>query len=120
MIRTKREAGSGNLVEAVCPIRAVVSAIRRVTTLGDEELMTEAKNRGGPYELERWVGKSGHLPAAGPVSLGFGILKSSDPAPGPAPSSRPPRAARIPISSRARPRASKELGEATPGGHHVP
>ena len=55
MIRTKGEAGSGNIVEAVRHMRAVVSGIKRLTILGDEELMTEAKNLGAPYELVRWV-----------------------------------------------------------------
>ena len=58
MIRTKGEAGSGNIVEAVRHMRAVMSGIRRLTMLGDEELMTEAKNLGAPYELVRWVAKS--------------------------------------------------------------
>src|SRR5437879_7485855 len=62
MIRTKGEAGSGNIVEAVRHIRAVMSGIRRLTLLGDEELMTEAKNLGAPYELLRWVAKHGKLP----------------------------------------------------------
>src|SRR5262252_3016079 len=60
MIRTKGEAGSGNIVEAVRHMRAVMSGIRRLTMLGDEELMTEAKNLGAPYEIVRWVAKSGH------------------------------------------------------------
>ena len=50
MIRTKGEAGSGNIVEAVRHMRAVMSGIRRLTMLGPEELMTEAKNLGAPYE----------------------------------------------------------------------
>src|SRR6186997_2464240 len=62
MIRTKGEAGTGNIVEAVRHMRSVVSGIRRLTTLGDEEMMTEAKNLGAPYELVRWIAKSGHLP----------------------------------------------------------
>ena len=101
MIRTKGEAGSGNIVEAVRHMRAVVSGIKRLTTLGDEELMTEAKNLGAPYELVRWVAKSGHLPvpnfSAGGIAtpadaalmmqlgaegnfVGSGIFKSADPA----------------------------------------
>jgi pyridoxal 5'-phosphate synthase pdxS subunit len=100
MIRTKGEAGSGNIVEAVRHMRAVVSGIKRLTTLGDEELMSESKNLGAPYELVRWVAKSGHLPvpnfSAGGVAtpadaalmmqlgaesvfVGSGIFKSSDP-----------------------------------------
>src|ERR1700724_68454 len=62
MIRTKGEAGSGNVVEAVRHMRAVHSGVRRLTMLGPEELMTEAKNLGAPYDLVRWVAKSGHLP----------------------------------------------------------
>jgi len=100
MIRTKGEAGSGNIVEAVRHMRAVVSGMKRLTTLGDEELMTEAKNLGAPYELVRFIAKSGHLPvpnfSAGGVAtpadaalmmqlgaesvfVGSGIFKSSDP-----------------------------------------
>src|SRR5713226_5449512 len=62
MMRTKGEAGSGNIVEAVRHMRAVTSGIRRLTTLGPEELMTEAKNLGAPYDLIRWVAKAGRLP----------------------------------------------------------
>jgi len=53
MIRTKGEAGSGNIVEAVRHIRAVMDGIRRLQMLPEEELMTEAKNLGAPYELVR-------------------------------------------------------------------
>src|SRR5216684_1779028 len=101
MIRTKGEAGSGNIVEAVRHMRAVISGMKRLTTLGDEELMAEAKNLGAPYELVRWVAKSGHLPVpnfsaggiatpadaalmmqlgAEAVFVGSGIFKSEDPA----------------------------------------
>jgi pyridoxal 5'-phosphate synthase pdxS subunit len=101
MIRTKGEAGSGNIVEAVRHMRAVISGIRRLTTLGPEELMTEAKNLGAPYDLVRWVAKSGRLPVpnfsaggiatpadaalmmqlgAEAVFVGSGIFKSEDPA----------------------------------------
>src|SRR5574338_664390 len=62
MIRTKGEAGTGNIVEAVRHMRAVQSGIKRLTTLGPEEMMTEAKNLGAPYEIVRGVAKSGHLP----------------------------------------------------------
>ena len=61
MIRTKGEAGSGNVVEAVRHMRAVQSAMRRLTTLGSE-LMAEAKNLGAPYELVKMVAKTGKLP----------------------------------------------------------
>ncbi len=101
MIRTKGEAGSGNIVEAVRHMRAVVSGIKRLTTLGPEELMTEAKNLGAPYELIRWIAQQGKLPVpnfsaggiatpadaalmmqlgAEAVFVGSGIFKSSDPA----------------------------------------
>jgi pyridoxal 5'-phosphate synthase pdxS subunit len=100
MIRTKGEAGSGNVVEAVRHMRAVQSAIRRLTTLGDEELMAEAKELGAPYELVKLVAKDGKLPvpnfAAGGIAtpadaalmmqlgaesvfVGSGIFKSGDP-----------------------------------------
>src|SRR5687767_7293205 len=100
MIRTKGEAGSGNIVEAVRHMRAVVSGIRRLTMLGDEEMMTEAKNLGAPYELVRWVAQAGKLPVpnfsaggiatpadaalmmqlgAQAVFVGSGIFKSTDP-----------------------------------------
>ncbi|OGK88936.1 MAG: pyridoxal biosynthesis lyase PdxS [Candidatus Rokubacteria bacterium GWC2_70_16] len=101
MIRTKGEAGSGNIVEAVRHMRAVVSGIKRLTTLGPEELMTEAKNLGAPYELVRWIAGQGKLPVpnfsaggiatpadaalmmqlgAEAVFVGSGIFKSADPA----------------------------------------
>src|SRR5213596_3704552 len=101
MIRTKGEAGSGNIVEAVRHMRALTSGIRRLTTLSPEELMTEAKNLGAPYELVRWVARSGKLPVpnfsaggiatpadaalmmqlgAEAVFVGSGIFKSADPA----------------------------------------
>ncbi|NNE07541.1 MAG: pyridoxal 5'-phosphate synthase lyase subunit PdxS [Gemmatimonadetes bacterium] len=100
MIRTKGEAGSGDIVEAVRHIRAVVSGIKRLTMLGDEELMTEAKDLGAPYELLRMVAKEGKLPVpnfsaggiatpadaalvmqlgAEAVFVGSGIFKSEDP-----------------------------------------
>src|SRR5258705_399541 len=62
MIRTKGEAGSGNIVEAVRHMRSVMSGVRRLTTLGPEELMTEAKNLGAPYDLIRWIARTGKLP----------------------------------------------------------
>jgi pyridoxal 5'-phosphate synthase pdxS subunit len=101
MIRTKGEAGSGNIVEAVRHMRSVQGHMRRLTILGDEELMTEAKELGAPYELVRMVAQSGKLPvpnfAAGGIAtpadaslmmqlgaesvfVGSGIFKSSDPA----------------------------------------
>jgi pyridoxal 5'-phosphate synthase pdxS subunit len=101
LIRTKGEAGSGNIVEAVRHLRKVNGDIRRLTVLGEEELMSEAKRLGAPYELVRLVARSGRLPvpnfAAGGVStpadaalcmqlgaesvfVGSGIFKSEDPA----------------------------------------
>src|SRR5512145_1083950 len=101
MIRTKGEAGSGNIVEAVRHMRALTSGMRRLTLLAPEELMSEAKTLGAPYDLVRWVAKSGRLPVpnfsaggiatpadaalmmqlgAEAVFVGSGIFKSSDPA----------------------------------------
>ncbi len=100
MIRTKGEAGSGNIVEAVRHLRAVNGEIRRLTVLRPDELMRAAKELGAPYELVRWVHENGRLPvpnfAAGGVStpadaalcmllgaeavfVGSGIFKSTDP-----------------------------------------
>src|SRR5579864_7365925 len=64
MIRSKGEAGTGDVVEAVRHIRAITSHIKRLGTLGDEELMHEAKNLGAPYELVRQVAREGRLPVA--------------------------------------------------------
>jgi len=101
MIRTKGEAGTGNVVEAVRHARAVMKAIRRVQSLRDDELMAEAKNLQAPFELVRYVHERGRLPvvnfAAGGVAtpadaalmmhlgldgvfVGSGIFKSGDPA----------------------------------------
>jgi pyridoxal 5'-phosphate synthase pdxS subunit len=101
MLRTKGEAGTGNIVEAVRHMRAVTTGIRRLTVLAPEELMAEAKALGAPYELVRLVAESGRLPvpnfAAGGIAtpadaslmmqlgaeavfVGSGIFKSSDPA----------------------------------------
>lgn len=100
MIRTKGEAGSGNIVEAVRHMRAVMRDIRRLTTMPHEELMTEAKRLGAPYHLVEQVAKTGKLPvpnfAAGGVAtpadaalmmqlgaesvfVGSGVFKSEDP-----------------------------------------
>src|SRR3989442_2535108 len=80
MIRTKGQAGSGNIVEAVRHMRALTSGIRRLTTLSPEELMTEAKNLGAPYELVRWGSRARKLP--GPHSSAGG---------GAAPAGAPPQ-----------------------------
>ncbi|NOY58897.1 MAG: pyridoxal 5'-phosphate synthase lyase subunit PdxS [Calditrichaeota bacterium] len=100
MIRTKGEAGSGNIVEAVRHMRTVQSTIKKITVLGDEELVDEAKKLGAPVELVREVKKLGKLPVpnfsaggiatpadaslmmqlgAETVFVGSGIFKSSDP-----------------------------------------
>lgn len=100
MIRTKGEAGTGNIVEAVRHMRAVMDGLRRLKSLPEDELMTEAKALGAPFELVREVHKTGKLPvvnfAAGGVAtpadaalmmqlgaegvfVGSGIFKSSDP-----------------------------------------
>src|SRR5262249_59267383 len=62
MIRTKGEAGSGNVVEAVRHMRAIVSQMKKLTTLRDDELMHEAKELGAPLELVRQIAKTGKLP----------------------------------------------------------
>jgi pyridoxal 5'-phosphate synthase pdxS subunit len=100
MIRTKGEAGSGNIVEAVRHLRTVNGHIRKLTVMLPDELMSEAKRLGAPYELVCWVAKNGKLPvpnfAAGGVAtpadaalcmmlgaetvfVGSGIFKSSNP-----------------------------------------
>jgi pyridoxal 5'-phosphate synthase pdxS subunit len=101
MIRTKGEAGSGDIVEAVRHMRAVVGGIRELTVLRPEQWMARAKELGAPYELVRWVAENGRLPVpnfsaggiatpadaalmmqlgAESVFVGSGIFKSSDPA----------------------------------------
>jgi pyridoxal 5'-phosphate synthase pdxS subunit len=100
MIRTKGEAGSGNIVEAVRHIRTVVGHLRRLTVMDKEELMAEAKNMGAPFSLVLDVAQTGKLPvpnfSAGGVAtpadaalmmqlgaeavfVGSGIFKSDDP-----------------------------------------
>src|SRR3989337_1841735 len=72
MIRTKGEAGTGNVVEAVRHMRAVWDGIRRLQNMPDEELMAEAKELGAPYDLVRQTKELGRLPlvnfAAGGVA----------------------------------------------------
>jgi len=72
MIRTKGEAGTGNVVEAVRHMRAVQKGIKRLTTLRDDELMAESKALGAPFEVVRQVAKTGAMPvpnfAAGGVA----------------------------------------------------
>ncbi|MGH9452732.1 MAG: pyridoxal 5'-phosphate synthase lyase subunit PdxS [Terriglobia bacterium] len=100
LIRTKGEAGSGNIVEAVRHIRAITGDIRKIASLRDEEIMARAKELAAPYELVNWVARNGKLPVpnfsaggiatpadaalvmqlgAEAVFVGSGIFKSSDP-----------------------------------------
>jgi len=100
LIRTKGEAGSGDIVEGVRHLRAVQRGIRTLTILEEDELMSHAKELQAPFELIRWVAENGHLPvpnfAAGGVAtpadaalcmmlgaesvfVGSGVFKSDDP-----------------------------------------
>jgi pyridoxal 5'-phosphate synthase pdxS subunit len=133
LIRTKGEAGTGNIVEAVRHMRAVTSGIKRLYSLRPEEWMAEAKTLGAPYELVRLLAETGRLPvpnfAAGGIAtpadaalmmslgaesvfVGSGIFKSSDPS----------RRARAIVSAtthwqdaKAVAEASRGLGQAMPG-----
>ncbi|MEA2485931.1 MAG: pyridoxal 5-phosphate synthase pdxS subunit [Actinomycetota bacterium] len=101
MIRSKGEAGTGNVVEAVRHMRSITSSIRRLSGMGAEELMAAAKELSAPYELVREVAHTGTLPVvlftaggiatpadaalmmqlgADGVFVGSGIFKSGDPA----------------------------------------
>jgi pyridoxal 5'-phosphate synthase pdxS subunit len=100
MIRTKGEAGTGDIVNAVRHMRSVFGEIRRLRTLAEEELYSEAKELQAPVELVRWVAENGRLPVvtftaggiatpadaalcmqlgADGVFVGSGIFKSSEP-----------------------------------------
>ena len=100
MIRTKGEAGTGDIVNAVTHMRSVFGGIRRLQSLRPEELYAEAKDLRAPYELVRWVAENGRLPVvtftaggiatpadaalcmqlgADGVFVGSGIFKSGDP-----------------------------------------
>src|SRR4051812_8024261 len=100
MIRTKGEAGSGNIVEAVRHMRTIQKEMKQLTVLGKEELMAEAKKHQAPFELVEYVAEHGKLPVpnfsaggiatpadaalvmqlgAEAVFVGSGIFKSSDP-----------------------------------------
>ncbi len=100
MIRTKGEAGSGDIVEAVRHIRSIVGEIKKLTVLRADELMSRAKTLGAPYEIVKWVAENGKLPVpnfsaggiatpadaslvmqlgAEAVFVGSGIFKSADP-----------------------------------------
>src|SRR4029077_7566879 len=76
MIRTKGEAGTGNVVEAVRHLRAVTGEIRRLTTLREEELMAAARELAAPYELVRMVAREGRLPV--PNFAAGGIATPAD------------------------------------------
>jgi pyridoxal 5'-phosphate synthase pdxS subunit len=133
MIRTKGEAGSGNIVEAVRHIRTIVKEMKQLTVLGKEELVHEAKNLQAPLELVSYVAANGKLPVpnfsaggiatpadaalvmqlgAEAVFVGSGIFKSSD----------PEKRAKAIVKAATYYRdpeklleASEELGEAMPG-----
>ena len=133
MIRTKGEAGSGNIVEAVRHMRTVVREMKQITVLGKEELVTVAKNLQAPLELVEYVHQHGKLPVpnfsaggiatpadaalcrqlgAEAVFVGSGIYKSSD----------PERRAKAIVKAnthyndpKAVLEASEELGDAMPG-----
>jgi pyridoxal 5'-phosphate synthase pdxS subunit len=100
MIRTKGEAGSGNIVEAVRHIRTIVKEMKQLTVMGKEELVAASKELGAPLTLVEWVAEHGKLPVpnfsaggiatpadaalvmqlgAEAVFVGSGIFKSSDP-----------------------------------------
>jgi len=102
MIRTKGEAGTGDIVNAVTHMRSVFGHIRRLQALREEELFAEAKELRAPYELVRWVAENGRLPVvtftaggiatpadaalcmqlgADGVFVGSGIFKADDPEP---------------------------------------
>ena len=76
MIRTKGEAGTGNVVEAVRHMRSVVRSIRTLAALADDELMSEAKELGAPFELVKQVARSGKLPV--PNFAAGGIATPAD------------------------------------------
>jgi pyridoxal 5'-phosphate synthase pdxS subunit len=133
MIRTKGEAGSGNIVEAVRHIRTIVKEMKQLTVLGKEELVHESKNLQAPLELVQYVAENGKLPVpnfsaggiatpadaalvmqlgAEAVFVGSGIFKSSD----------PERRAKAIVKAATYYQdpvklleASEELGEAMPG-----
>jgi pyridoxal 5'-phosphate synthase pdxS subunit len=133
MIRTKGEAGSGNIVEAVRHIRTIVKEMKQLTVLGKEELVHEAKNLAAPLELVEYVAKHGRLPVpnfsaggiatpadaalvmqlgAEAVFVGSGIFKSSDPE---ARAKAIVKAATYYQDPVKLLEASEELGEAMPG-----
>jgi len=133
MIRTKGEAGSGNIVEAVRHIRTIVKEMKQLTVLGKEELFHQAKTLQAPLELVEWVAREGKLPVpnfsaggiatpadaalvmqlgAEAVFVGSGIFKSSDPA---ARANAIVQAAKNFNNPEKLLEASRALGEAMPG-----
>ncbi len=133
MIRTKGEAGSGNIVEAVRHIRTIVKEMKQLTVLSKEELFREAKNLQAPLELVQYVAQTGKLPVpnfsaggiatpadaalvmqlgAEAVFVGSGIFKSSDPE---ARAKAIVKAATYYQDPEKLLEASEELGEAMPG-----
>jgi pyridoxal 5'-phosphate synthase pdxS subunit len=133
MIRTKGEAGSGNIVEAVRHIRTIVKEMKQLTVLGKEELVHEAKNLQAPLELVQYVAQHGKLPVpnfsaggiatpadaalvmqlgAEAVFVGSGIFKSSDPDTRAKAIVKAATYYRDPVKLL---EASEELGEAMPG-----
>jgi len=133
MIRTKGEAGSGNIVEAVRHIRTIVKEMKQLTVLGKEELVHEAKNLQAPLELLQYVAQHGKLPVpnfsaggiatpadaalvmqlgAEAVFVGSGIFKSSDPEKRAKAIVKAATYYQDPVKLL---EASEELGEAMPG-----
>ncbi len=133
LIRTKGEAGTGNVVEAVRHMRLVTGEIRRLMTLRTDELMSEAKRMGAPFEIVKQVAETGKLPvpnfAAGglatpadaalmmklgaeSVFVGSGIFKSEDP---PARARAIVRATTHFNDPKEVLEASRDLGEPMPG-----
>ena len=133
MIRTKGEAGSGNIVEAVRHIRTIIKEMKKLTVLGKEELVHEAKDLQAPLELVEWVAGHGRLPVpnfsaggiatpadaalvmqlgAEAVFVGSGIFKSSDPA---ARAKSIVQAAKNYTNPEKLLEASRTLGDAMPG-----
>ena len=133
MIRTKGEAGSGNIVEAVRHIRTIVKEMKQLTVMGKEELVHQSKNLQSPLELVEWVAEHGKLPVpnfsaggiatpadaalvmqlgAEAVFVGSGIFKSSDPK---ARAEAIVKAAKNFNDPEKLLEASRSLGEAMPG-----
>jgi len=133
MMRTKGEAGSGNIVEAVRHIRTIVKEMKQLTVMGAEELVHQAKNLQAPLELVEYVAKNGKLPVpnfsaggiatpadaalvmqlgAEAVFVGSGIFKSSDPA---ARAKAIVKAAKNFNNPEKLLEASRDLGNAMPG-----